>query len=184
MGQSPARGTARDALLTTAAAHVAAHGAHALSVRAVAREAGVTHASATHHFGDRDGLLRALSAQGFGLLADALDAAGGAPGGEQSARTYVEFALEHPGHFAVMFEGHLRAPEDPAWREASLRAWRALAGDVPASQAGPALIARWSMVHGLASLWASGALPDEVTRRGAGPVAAQVAKALNRSLDT
>ncbi|WP_084074335.1 TetR/AcrR family transcriptional regulator [Demequina sp. NBRC 110052] len=184
MVQSPARGEARDTLLAVAAAHVAAQGAHALSVRAVAREAGVTHASATHHFGDRDGLLHALATQGFTLLADALEAAGGAPGGEQSARAYVEFALAHPGHFAVMFEGHLRAPADPAWREAAARAWRGLAGDTPAPQTGPALIARWSMVHGLAALWASGALPEEVTRRGAGAVASQVAKALNRSLDS
>ena len=50
-------GSARDALLVAAREELVAHGAGGVSLRAVARRAGVSHAAPTHHFGDRAGLL-------------------------------------------------------------------------------------------------------------------------------
>lgn len=54
---------------------VARRGATELSLRELAREAGVSHAAPAHHFGDRRGLFTALAADGFTRLADALDGA-------------------------------------------------------------------------------------------------------------
>ena len=64
-------GDLRAAILTEAARLVAERGADGVSLRELAREAGVSHAAPAHHFTDRRGLFTALAAQGFGLLATA-----------------------------------------------------------------------------------------------------------------
>ncbi|SIM02784.1 Putative TetR-family transcriptional regulator [Mycobacteroides abscessus subsp. abscessus] len=57
-------GDLRAAILTSAADMVARRGATELSLRELAREAGVSHAAPAHHFGDRRGLFTALAADG------------------------------------------------------------------------------------------------------------------------
>ena len=66
-------GDLRRTLLDTALDAVAEHGPAALSLRDVARRAGVSHAAPAHHFGDKTGLLTALAAEGWSGLADALE---------------------------------------------------------------------------------------------------------------
>ena len=51
---------------------MAERGADGISLRELAREAGVSHAAPAHHFTDRRGLFTALAAEGWRLLADAL----------------------------------------------------------------------------------------------------------------
>src|ERR1700677_2581739 len=71
----------------------------------LARGAGVSHAAPAHHFTDRRGLFTALATQGFQLLAEALiDARGHFA---DAALAYVRFAIEHPGHYQVMFNKSL-----------------------------------------------------------------------------
>src|ERR1700712_3851843 len=61
--------SARDTLLAAAREELVAHGAGGVSLRAVARRAGVSHAAPTHHFADRAGLLTVLAADGHRRLA-------------------------------------------------------------------------------------------------------------------
>src|SRR6202008_2976409 len=98
-------GDLRAAILTEAARLVAERGADGVSLRQLAREAGVSHAAPAHHFTDRRGLFTALAAEGFSLLAEALEAARG--DFANAALAYVRFAIEHPGHYAVMFDRSL-----------------------------------------------------------------------------
>ena len=101
-------GDLRAAILTEAAHLVAERGADRVSLRELAREAGVSHAAPAHHFTDRRGLFTALAAQGFEMLAAALAEA--RPRFLDAASAYVRFAIEHPGHYRVMFDKSLLDP--------------------------------------------------------------------------
>src|SRR5215204_1073569 len=64
-----ARPDVREALLAAARAELVEHGRAAISLRAVARRAGLSHASPKYHFGDRSGLLTVIATEGFHALA-------------------------------------------------------------------------------------------------------------------
>jgi AcrR family transcriptional regulator len=163
-------GDLRRAVLAAAVATINEAGPAGVSLRDLARRAGVSHAAPAHHFGDKAGVLSALAAEGFDLLADELTAA--------LQRTqdflevgvaYVRFAVEHRAHFEVMFRPDLYHPDDRAVLAARERASEALAsgiGSLPDKPAEPdarlAGIAAWSLVHGFATLWLNGALPPEL----------------------
>ena len=69
---APAASDVATALLREARHELAEHGAGGVSLRAVARRAGVSHAAPKHHFGDRAGLLTAVAVDGFERLTEAL----------------------------------------------------------------------------------------------------------------
>ncbi|ROQ24650.1 TetR family transcriptional regulator [Streptomyces sp. PanSC19] len=146
-------GDLRQAVLAAALDVIAAEGPGALSLRDLARRAGVSHAAPAHHFKDRTGLLTAIAAEGYELLAETLRSS---PGLRERGVRYVRFAVAHPAHFQVMFRPELLRADDPdllAARErasAELRTGVADLADVPDSrQAG---IAAWSLAHGFATL--------------------------------
>ena len=103
-------GDLKAAILAQAAELVAERGADGISLRELARAAGVSHAAPAHHFTDRRGLFTALAAEGWRKLAAALD--GARPEFIDAAMAYVRFALDHPGHYAVMFDRSLVDPEN------------------------------------------------------------------------
>ncbi|MDA2811745.1 TetR/AcrR family transcriptional regulator [Nocardiopsis sp. RSe5-2] len=158
-------GDLRRTLLAAAADAVAESGAAAVSLRELARRAGVSNAAPTHHFGDKAGLLTALAAEGYGLLADTVTrerlSGGGIVG---MGVAYVRFALDHPGHFEVMFHPALYRADDEELSAARARAADALAAGVTArpgaggGDAGTAGVAAWSLVHGYATLVLAGAV--------------------------
>ncbi|MWB98912.1 TetR/AcrR family transcriptional regulator [Agromyces seonyuensis] len=172
-------GNLRAELLDAAAETIAAGGVEGLSLRDLARRVGVSHAAPAHWFGDRAGLLTAVAADGFARLADDLEAAA-APGGGllEAGIAYVRFATADRGRFDVMFRPGLLRGDDPDLRAAQERAaaeLRSAAAGVP-GDAGTAGLAAWSLVHGLATLWNSGAVQDdapveEVARRVASVLA-------------
>jgi len=150
-------GDLKAVILAKAATLVAERGADGISLRELAREAGVSHAAPAHHFSDRRGLFTALAAQGWRLLADALDAA--RPDFIAAALAYVRFALAHPGHYAVMFDRSLVNPDNAELKAAQDAAGAELAAGVgtlkdPRAKADPqsAALAAWSLVHGFAML--------------------------------
>src|SRR5690349_16441790 len=98
-------GDLKAVILAQAAMLVAERGADGVSLRELARAAGVSHAAPAHHFTDRRGLFTALATEGFELLAAALTDA--RPQFVDAAKAYVRFALDHPGHYAVMFDKSL-----------------------------------------------------------------------------
>jgi AcrR family transcriptional regulator len=150
-----------------AVATVATDGPAGVSLRGLAAAAGVSHAAPIHHFGDKAGLFTAIAIEGFDLLADELGAVWSTSGdfGEVGVR-YVHFAVEHPGHFAVMFQPDLARPGVPELERAKERAFATLRDPITASgRAADAqgletiALASWSIVHGLATLVLSGNLP-------------------------
>ena len=114
--------------MAEAAVLVAERGADGLSLRELARAAGVSHAAPAHHFTDRRGLFTALATEGFGMLADALT--GARPDFLDAALAYVRFAIDHPGHYAVMFDKSLYDATDPELVAAETAAGAELAAGV------------------------------------------------------
>jgi AcrR family transcriptional regulator len=171
---SPSRpyhhGDLRQAVLAAAVEAITEAGPAALSLRDLARRAGVSHAAPAHHFGDKAGLLTVLAAQGYDLLADALTAAQRRTGEFlEVGVAYVRFAIDHRAHFAVMYRPDLYHADDPAVVAARARTGEALRGGVdtlPDARTGPdtalAGVAAWSLVHGFATLWLNGALPRDL----------------------
>lgn len=156
-------GNLRSEMLRQAEALIAADGPSALSLREVARRVGVSHAAATHHFGDKAGLLTALAVDGLEGLAGALTAARG-EGFLEVGVAYVRFAVDRPGAFAVMFDQDLVHRDDPALVAARAAAGESLHGGAPEILAPDAdrvsgALAAWSLVHGLASLLRGGMVP-------------------------
>lgn len=161
------------ALLKATAKLVAEEGVGALSLREVARRAGVSHGAPAHHFRDKAGLLTALATQGFELFTAAQIAARDAAGDDPLRRfgatghAYVTFAVEHRAHFEIMFRPELLRTDDPALVAASDAAYAVLRGVVAdAQRAGfmpqvdPEIVEviAWSQAHGLAMLWLTGNL--------------------------
>ncbi|WP_369271545.1 TetR/AcrR family transcriptional regulator [Streptomyces sp. R11] len=149
-------GDLRRAILTAALDVIAADGPSALSLRDLARRAGVSHAAPAHHFKDRTGLLTAIAAEGFGLLAGTLNEAADL---KDAGVRYVRFAREHPAHFQVMFTPELLRTDDLELTTARTLAGDALRGAVSAVRpeslgidARLAGVAAWSLAHGFATL--------------------------------
>jgi AcrR family transcriptional regulator len=161
-------GDLRRALLEVAAAAIAEDGPAALSLRDLARRAGVSHAAPAHHFGDKKGLLTALATDGFDGLAAALRETRAATGSFlELGVAYVRFATTHRAQFEVMWRPDLYHADDPALTAARSRSGEALYSgvtDLPDGQGGgdvrEAGLAAWSIAHGFATLWLSGSLPD------------------------
>ncbi|WP_432135494.1 MULTISPECIES: TetR/AcrR family transcriptional regulator [unclassified Streptomyces] len=102
-------GDLRRAILSAALDVIAADGPSALSLRDLARRAGVSHAAPAHHFKDRTGLLTAIAAEGHGLLAQTIAQATDL---RDAGVRYVRFARRHPAHFQVMFAPELLRADD------------------------------------------------------------------------
>lgn len=149
-------------------AAVAEGGPASLSLRDVARRVGVSHAAPTHHFRDKPGLLTAVAEQGYRLLATELRSAWESTGSFlEVGVAYVRFAVRWRAHFDVMFRPDLYRPHDAALMAANQEAASLLfgpvasVGTVDAQNDGRlAGLAAWSLVHGLATLWLNGNLPD------------------------
>lgn len=175
-------GALRETLLDVTLRLIEAEGIGAVSLRRVAREAGVSPGAPYHHFADRADLLAALSARGYQLLAADLAAArtegrtgtGAAPpvlALTGLMRRYVAFARREPAYFRLMFRPELSgAREHPGLKAAEHAAEAELeaavvgcvdAGIIAADQAEALGVAAWSLGHGLASLWLDGQLSDE-----------------------
>jgi AcrR family transcriptional regulator len=159
-------GDLKATILGEAAALVAERGAAALSLRELARAAGVSHAAPAHHFTDRRGLFTALATEGFRMLADALT--GARPDFLDAALAYVRFAIDHPGHYAVMFDKSLYDAADHELVVAETAAGAELAAGVrtlddPRANGDPqaAALAAWSLVHGFSLLWLNKAIDND-----------------------
>ena len=143
----------------------------------MAREAGVSHAAPTHHFGDLTGLVSELAAIGFRQFNAAMVAAGAAAGSAlmekalARAKAYVAYAQAHPGMYGLMFRTERLDMTRPSLHEAAEASFAGLAGAIGASRRSKspsealsldqaAAIARaWSLVHGFTMLLLDDRLP-------------------------
>jgi AcrR family transcriptional regulator len=151
-------------LLNAAVEAIGQAGPAAMSLREVARRAGVSHAAAAYHFGDKAGLLTAIAAQGYRMLTEDLQNARAAGlSFLEVGVAYVRFAVSHRAHFEVMYRPELYRPGDPEVREARAAAAVLLYGTAsPTAGQLTAGAAAWSLVHGLATLWLNGNLPSQL----------------------
>jgi AcrR family transcriptional regulator len=154
-------GDLRRAVLEGALEEIEAHGPTAVSMRSIAKRAGVSHSAPQHHFGDKAGLLSAVAAEGYGLLADATAAAWAERRQVLDVgMAYIGFAISHRPHFEVMFRPELYRPEDDDVVAARDRAAAVLFECVSANIEGDeaehvwgGVVGVWSFVHGFAGLW-------------------------------
>lgn len=108
-GAAEATTDVRRAVLDGALDIIAIEGADALSMREVARRAGVSHQAPYHYFGDRAGIFAAISEEGFTNFTVAFSNALETSDDPLTSclETYVSFALQHPGHYRVMFRSDI-----------------------------------------------------------------------------
>jgi AcrR family transcriptional regulator len=171
-------GNLRDSLVEAAVRLARIGGPDAVVLRAVSREAGVSHNAAYRHFADHRDLLAAVSEQCMRQLAalmlartDEVTARGRGPRATARlnaiGRAYIEFAQTEPGWFATAFAGAPHLPEpalDGPPHPGPFDLLRARldelveAGVLPAARRPGAEFAAWSMVHGLSCLLVDGPL--------------------------
>ncbi|MFF0206095.1 TetR/AcrR family transcriptional regulator [Streptomyces sp. NPDC005017] len=147
---------------------VAREGAQALTLREIARRAGVSHGAPRRHFSTHLELLSAIARRGFADLAartaPALADEEAGPRGQIAAvaRGYVEFALANPGMYELMFRHDLLESGHLGLRDTSLPLFAALVERVaavrPGADARAVAGALWANLHGIAQLWAWGSL--------------------------
>ncbi|CAD5919879.1 MULTISPECIES: TetR/AcrR family transcriptional regulator [Streptomyces] len=158
-------GDLRAACLRAARELLEEDGSAGLSLRAVARRAGVSATAPYRHYADREALVSAVAAEGYRELAGSLAQAHPAPSTPDElaavAVAYVRFALEHPALFRAMFA----EPCDPtsaervAATEAISQYVRTIVGATfPDADAGALSTTVWALVHGLAFLHLDGKL--------------------------
>jgi AcrR family transcriptional regulator len=151
-------------------------GQSALSLRAVARRAGVSPTAPYRHYADREALVSAVAAVGYRELAARLAAAHPAPSTPAQlanvAVAYVEFAIERPALFRIMFgEPCDRDNEERVAATAAVSAYvrEIVARSFPSADAEALGTAIWALVHGLAFLYLDGKLdssrPEHVAER-------------------
>ena len=177
-------GSLREALLEAAERILEREGIQGLTLRAAAREAGVSHAAPKNHFGDLSGLLSELAAVGFERFAAMMQAnvrEGDPPERRLDAigRGYVAFARAYPGLFLLMFRSERLDPTRPALRAAMDASARVLSGTVGERRGeklettltlpqAAGVVAAWSLVHGFAMLLLDGRLQPLLARLPAG----------------
>lgn len=181
-------GDLRAACLRAARELLEESGDSELSLRAVARRAGVSATAPYRHFADRESLVSAVAAEGYRDLASDLAAAQPSPSAPEDlvdiGVAYVRFALEHPALFRVMFA----EPCDPTSEErvAATRAITAylhhiVATTLPAADTAAMATTLWALVHGLAFLHLDGKLDASSPEAVAGTVATAAATLLGSS---
>lgn len=161
-------GDLRAALIEAALETIDDTGPRGLTIREVARRAGVSHAAPYRHFTDRNELILAVVERGFELLDRAMETARRAAGPDPlnqfaaSGEAYLDFAMEYPAYYRVMFSGNLLSSKGhETLRHTSSAAFEKMVEDIRTCQAlgvvreGDPLLqamAIVSTVHGFASL--------------------------------
>ena len=163
----------RRLVLDAAIAIIELEGAESLSMREVARRAGVSHQAPYHYFGDRSGIFAAISEEGFTGLAQAFRDVHETemPAAKAGFIAYLNFAREHVGHFRVMFRNDIcgvathaltQTAADSAFDELRLMVSRITGPEIDPNKAFTFAAMLWSLSHGLATLVIDGPLPNKV----------------------
>ncbi|MFC8089075.1 TetR/AcrR family transcriptional regulator [Streptomyces sp. NPDC057301] len=150
---------------------VAREGVQALTLREIARRAGVSHGAPRRYFPTHLELLSAIARRGFGELAERATAAAAANSDGPTTpremltalgRVYLEFALGNPGMYELMFRHDLLESGHLGLRDTSLPLFGRLVdlvGQVrPDADARLVAGALWANLHGIAQLWGWGSL--------------------------
>ena len=182
-------GNLRSELLSCAERALSEGGLAQLSLRDLARQAGVSHAAPRRHFADKQALLDALAQDGFERLGRALRDGDGRRRPDFDARlaalagSYVRFATRHAALLELMFAGKHRPDAADSLRAAADAAFAAPLALITDGQAAGAVVpgdpeavatVAWATVQGLATIANAGMLDDAaldglVAERGRAP---------------
>ena len=163
----------RRLVLDAAIAIIEMDGAESLSMREVARRAGVSHQAPYHYFGDRSGIFAAISEEGFTGLAQAFRDVHETemPAAKAGFIAYLNFSRAHIGHFRVMFRNDIcgvtthpstQIAADSAFDELRLMVARITGPEIDPNNAFTFATMLWSLAHGLATLVIDGPLPNKI----------------------
>jgi AcrR family transcriptional regulator len=152
---------------------ITSSGAESLSMREVARRAGVSHQAPYHYFGDRSGIFAAISEEGFSALAGAFRDVQESTISAAKAGfiAYLDFARSHVGHFRVMFRQDICGVQEnegtaiaasSAFDELLQMVARTIGSSVDPKAAHTFAFTMWSHAHGLATLVIDGPLPQKL----------------------
>ena len=160
-------GDLRNALIQAATTVLVEKGAAALSLREVAKVAGVSHAAPYRHFRDKAALLRVLAQGGFERLTAAINtAAENSPYNPEqklieAGVAYVRNAVQHPEITRLMFAATIEPQQDRAYLAASAASYEALLdiiregieqGSFRQQPPQQLVLVAWASMHGLAML--------------------------------
>ena len=159
----------RRAVLDATLAIASSAGPDAVSMREVARSAGVSHQAPYHYFGDRAGIFAAIAAEGFESLAAEFRQvlATGTHPSRATFEVYVRLARTHPGHFRIMFRADLcgvftheatRAAADDGFQELLNMVQRTVGEHLSERDLYAWSSLMWSTAHGFATLLIDGPL--------------------------
>lgn len=177
-------GSLREVLIAASVALIESEGIGAVSLRRVAREAGVSPGAPYHHFADRSALLAAIAVRGSELLEVRLrEARRAAPSPARAlgsmVETYVGFARDHPAHLRLMLRPELSEPErHPEAQTAGAGAIELLTevvaecqreGSAPPGDPGPIVAMVWALAIGIVTLWLDGPLEGRCVSLGTTP---------------
>ncbi len=177
-------GSLREELITACVALIEAEGIGAVSLRRVARAAGVSPGAPYHHFADRSALLAAISVRGYELLERRLrQARQEAPTAARAlgamVETFVRFARDQPGYLHLMLRPELSRPQHhPEAQTAGDAAIQVLTevveecqreGSAPPGDPGPLVGMVWALAIGIVTLWLDGPLEDRCVSLGTTP---------------
>lgn len=174
-------GDLKNALVKAGIEIISKGGLASLSLRKVAKKAGVSHAAPYAHFADKQALIAALSTEGYQRLYDELCSTVAMYEGDMQRTlvevgwAYVQFAQSDPERFKVMFSGIIEQEKEyPDLKEITLKNFGLLVNMVKSCQADGLLapepadavaVSLWSLVHGFVMLLLEGQISHTLLDR-------------------
>jgi AcrR family transcriptional regulator len=174
-------GDLKNALIKAGIEILSKEGVGGLSLRKVAKRAGVSHSAPYSHFPDKQSLIAAISTEGFHQLYAELDAAVSPYANHpkqqllEGTRAYTRFAMDHTDIFKIMFSGALEKEKDyPAFVDISQKTFDRVVNIVQACQTVKVLgsgspeilaVSVWGQIHGIVSLALEGQISHTVLDR-------------------
>lgn len=171
-------GDLKNALIKAGIEILSKEGIEALSLRKVAKKAGVSHTAPYAHFADKQALIAAVAAEGYKKLYEQLISAQDAHDEPlarlmATAHAYLQFALDEPDHFRITFSGVVEVEKNyPDYVEQSKRCFALVVAVVEACQAKGffekgdthlVAVSTWSCIHGFVQLLLANQLPGALT---------------------
>lgn len=174
-------GDLKNALIQAGVEILAREGVHGLSLRKVAKKAGVSHTAPYSHFSDKQGLIAAISTEGYNRIRVRVERVWRAYENEplkllaRTAWEYVQFAMEDPDLFKITFSGVVEKEQDyPALVEAAGESFNRLVRIVQRGQESGVLrpgapdlcaLSVWGAIHGMVLLRLDGQISHTVLER-------------------
>jgi len=170
-------GNLKEALIAASLEILSEKGIEGLSLRNVAKKVGVSHTAPYNHFADKQVLLAAISTAGHEQLHQVLmitfEKSKDNPQNiiPEIAWTYLQFAMNNPAKFKLMFSGALEEERNhPAFIEVTSKTIAHFEeiivfcqnkGQLPAGRVDNLAIKLWSEVHGFSTLMLENQFPPE-----------------------